>query len=726
MELFAITCTTCQARLKVRDIAAIGKILACPKCQSMVQVAPPPGWRPPEPAPVQAAPAASPLPSVASVAVPAPAITDSVGSGFTIKIPQPIRGQPGGPRAIAETGGHTSIARTPAREPVATTVAVPVADINPDDIPPLPPAEVSEALLSRFVASVSQQRLLLACSPIAALALALLAWLLFRPTDVTTDVASLAAHSATTASDVDTRESPAELSSNVAANAAPPSVDATATESALPAVADAPPEGGDQAPAEGVPEETASLPSTDGSSESTAVTGAPPNAIAEPESETPAGVIESEQPAQSIVGNVARPLPPHIAGGASTSDSKVSPLGDNDDADPDHPAATGSAEAADRQAGLFVAQETMPQIDVAARLADSLPGVQFKRVPLADFCDFLSRLSTVPITLDVDALAAAGVRVNDPVSVSAADTTVGAALDAGISKYGLVHVIEGQQLIITSTAGQSDALTTARYDVHDLAPEGREETDRLALQVARYVAPATWHDRGGKAHVESADGELIVEQTPLAQRSVTAFLDKLRQARGLVAKGTSRQEDAALKTRYGRAKATLDKVVTANFAIETPMADVLAWLGRSTGARILIDEASLWETGSWPRIPATVVADHQPLHEVLTALLGPAGMTYRVVDERTIQVFAIRAAAERYEFEVYPVRDLLAGRLDSKELLARLREQFDPATWTEGGGSGAIDIDASGKFLLVLQSPEAQVRLENLLVRAQSGKRKTP
>jgi len=42
--LFTITCTTCQARLAVRDEAVIGQILSCPKCGSMVQVTPPPGW----------------------------------------------------------------------------------------------------------------------------------------------------------------------------------------------------------------------------------------------------------------------------------------------------------------------------------------------------------------------------------------------------------------------------------------------------------------------------------------------------------------------------------------------------------------------------------------------------------------------------------------------------------------------------------------------------------
>ena len=45
MELFAITCTTCQQRLKVRDASTIGEIQICPKCGSMVLVEPPEAWR---------------------------------------------------------------------------------------------------------------------------------------------------------------------------------------------------------------------------------------------------------------------------------------------------------------------------------------------------------------------------------------------------------------------------------------------------------------------------------------------------------------------------------------------------------------------------------------------------------------------------------------------------------------------------------------------------------
>ena len=44
MDLFTIICTTCKSRLKVRDPAAVGQILACPKCGGMVMVKPPPAY----------------------------------------------------------------------------------------------------------------------------------------------------------------------------------------------------------------------------------------------------------------------------------------------------------------------------------------------------------------------------------------------------------------------------------------------------------------------------------------------------------------------------------------------------------------------------------------------------------------------------------------------------------------------------------------------------------
>jgi hypothetical protein len=46
VEPFHVICETCHARLKIRSERVIGEIHACPKCDSMVHIVPPLGWRP--------------------------------------------------------------------------------------------------------------------------------------------------------------------------------------------------------------------------------------------------------------------------------------------------------------------------------------------------------------------------------------------------------------------------------------------------------------------------------------------------------------------------------------------------------------------------------------------------------------------------------------------------------------------------------------------------------
>ena len=161
MELFAINCTTCQARLKVREAAAIGQILACPKCGSMVHVAAPAGWRMPTASEVAALAAA---PAVASSG--AGVVRDTASSGVTLRMPAPVF-----PPASA----------APAPEPAsaAKSVATATAQAQPNDIPPFVPA--ADGFATRVMAGVRRQWLLVVCSPVAALAIALLAWIVLRP-----------------------------------------------------------------------------------------------------------------------------------------------------------------------------------------------------------------------------------------------------------------------------------------------------------------------------------------------------------------------------------------------------------------------------------------------------------------------------------------------------------------------------------------------------------------
>jgi hypothetical protein len=48
MSLFNLNCPTCRARIHVHDRSAIHQVLACPRCQSMVEIVPPADWKDPE------------------------------------------------------------------------------------------------------------------------------------------------------------------------------------------------------------------------------------------------------------------------------------------------------------------------------------------------------------------------------------------------------------------------------------------------------------------------------------------------------------------------------------------------------------------------------------------------------------------------------------------------------------------------------------------------------
>lgn len=79
MDLFTINCLTCRRRLKVLDASAVGRIVACPKCGSMVSVRPPPGWQPPA-VESSAIILDEGAPAIASTAVPSAPVDAEVGA----------------------------------------------------------------------------------------------------------------------------------------------------------------------------------------------------------------------------------------------------------------------------------------------------------------------------------------------------------------------------------------------------------------------------------------------------------------------------------------------------------------------------------------------------------------------------------------------------------------------------------------------------------------------
>ena len=138
-----------------------------------------------------------------------------------------------------------------------------------------------------------------------------------------------------------------------------------------------------------------------------------------------------------------------------------------------------------------------PPVDVQARLKDVVPAIEFKDVPLIDVLRTLTQLSTIPFTVDPDALHRRMLSPRTPVNLLRTDAPIADLLDAVLEPLRLGYVVtEGHLLITTQVAGRGE-LVTIRHDLADLTdgrPERRRGTRPLADATGglRHVAGSGW------------------------------------------------------------------------------------------------------------------------------------------------------------------------------------------------------------------------------------------
>lgn len=350
-----------------------------------------------------------------------------------------------------------------------------------------------------------------------------------------------------------------------------------------------------------------------------------------------------------------------------------------------------------------------PAVDVAARLEDRIPAIEYKRT-LSGLIELLSQISAVPITLDIEALSAAGIKPDAKVAVKLTDASIGEILAAAIEPYDLRFVIVGQHVVVTDRRRGEEERTSVRYEVGDLASRDSDGPADLVALVTRFVVPTSWQEAGGTGLIEQNDRTLVVEQTASIQQQVADFLDRLRLARGLPAKGRDRPP-ATLATRSAQAKEKLSAPVTATFREATPLNKIAAHLKDATGVKIVFDGLALAASEASPTMPATLTANQRPLAVALNDLLTPLRLSYRIVDAGTLEITTAREARDELEIEFYPVKERLAGQ-SADGLIEQIREQIAPDSWDETGGGATIDVDAPSSCLIVSQSQPVQRELE--------------
>ena len=354
---------------------------------------------------------------------------------------------------------------------------------------------------------------------------------------------------------------------------------------------------------------------------------------------------------------------------------------------------------------------SLPNIDIHAKLALPIHELNLEQSSLVGFIRAMSRMTEIPMTLDIDEMKLRGLSVSTPISGQFSEATVEKILTETLATLGLQWKVADRQILIFPKA--IDEAVELTFDVSDFT----DAAEVLADTIQKLVAP--------ESVVTVLNDRLTVSQNESRQRSrhrqredVLRFLEQLRAVRHLPQKTKLSGETLAPEA-FG-----WDRVMepmTLNYYQAISLSRATAQLESLTHLTILVDHQSLHRfLCSFASLQGRVQCDQGTVNDALELLLASVdsvALTYRIIDEQTLEITTAESARqpEKMAVEIHPYR-LQEGET-AEDIIRLLRSAVAPETWAtelpESKYGGNIVIDEPSGCLLIRQSQpvQRQIRL---------------
>lgn len=688
MEVFKVICVTCQAKLSVRNESLIGQIVACPRCNSMVEIA---------------RPAAAPT---------SPTPTESTGSMINISARQADEA-----KSEAETpvrAFDTDVV-TQAVAETTTVAADSQAAVLPDAVDP----ETIEALQ----ASVAVARYKMITWSVASFVIgaSIVGAVLYKRNNTT--------EPSTTADSTTAAVAQTEVSLDPNARPTPPEPTVSERSSIIVPEPEQPTDGSnidgsdiDEPNSIDEPTTPAASPTVD----ELATTDSPaaeqtPQPTNKPQPTSPVTETTDEAPVLTVepAPRLARKFDPLDYDPERLSLNTVDQPQEPQTAAvevPEPPTPVSAEPIAEQTPAELVVARLGENSDagVAAREAEQqlsllIPALEFEDLPLVDAIELISQLSGQPVSVAPHELLMAGITAEESVSHTSRNASLGSALEEILKPLRLEYSTSGPQIIVRRRA--ADKLREIKYPVDDLVAGGQSE-EELAGWIEQLVAPQTWQSAGGAGTLVTSPGSLQITQPQQVQYRILILLERLRLARELTPQSRYPVEQLAGRPAQAALSAQLDSVATFTFTQPTPLREVLSHWRAELGVPLLVDWPALAEAGIWPGTTITCAIHNESWQVALDKTLSAVGLGWRVATGGAIEITSAASANEDLQLELYPLRNRPSS--DAETLGTLTNDQTSNAT-------GVIVYDSVGNVVLSLHPAATQrqiyrqLRQKNLL-----------
>jgi hypothetical protein len=362
-------------------------------------------------------------------------------------------------------------------------------------------------------------------------------------------------------------------------------------------------------------------------------------------------------------------------------------------------------------------------VDIPVRLQLPLGGLKLDKTPLVAAVRMLSRLTEVPITLDVDEFRCRGFNLDAPISGTYESGTVGETLVALLTPLGLEPVIEDRQILVTVSQEERDRLTEKSFDVADLTDSDENlSAERLAVIVRQLVDPVGFSvEEPGeeKPSLKVVGTTLIVNHRRRMLDETLRLLEQLRVLRKLPQK-TPIEGELLVPEVFGWD--AVQAPLTLNYYQPILLSEVFPQLESAAKIRILVDHKALNRALSpFSSLKGTVHCDGGTVDTALEQLLASVDgvtLTYRIIDVDVLEMTTrdVAARPEKMSIEVHRFTE----NETPEELVRTIQTALERGSWydadnSETFGLGNIVIDEPSGCLIVRQSQHVQRLLRQWL-----------
>ncbi len=676
MSVFFIICKSCAAKLKVAKPSLIGQILACPKCGTMIEVQPPPGWEPP------VDPTAPAVSVFADADITTSTEVDRLAASFddidtvlkSTETQSPV-GKRREPTRQAGRAGSTP-GNVISGSNSALTKPKPAPSKSLDSSQPMLPNEqwTSPAVQQRkkllgWIAGITGICMLLIATIVAILNSG-------KPSDSTVSLKTSPEAEQPTEIEVPAEEpigiAPADSdrpddkskASGIGTVAPSIPVSDNPTDLALPV---APPTELPLADDELNPTEDLPSPLDDTSVKPPETVSEPPvipDLVANPKddskptptvspSQLPLNNLESFQSKMGDLFNLLE--------SSGTSVARIQDL--------------ANSEQEEQLIGVpkyLIEPPGAEKLVLEKQLSMPCSGMRYADAKLSTVLQDITSIIGIAVTVDTNSLRVVSDSADPSINVDLKELDYGSAIDAIINPLGLVKSVNEQGSLVVHVV-ERDVFKEfmhplPNFPVSDNA--GREQAATEMLNAIRaLIEPKSWLLEQNPATVSLVEDEIKVYNTVLANDQVAEFIAKLNGSLLLKDDAASASAQEILTTKWTSIAEKLQQPAGLNHVPEQSLGKLLDQIRRKTGISVLVDWEVLQPLGWTPLTKVPGQIEEETVGEVLKQLGRAMKLSVLAIDKSTVQLTTFEKAANSIDLEFYHFGKILAGKLNEEQAL---------------------------------------------------------